>query len=75
MIFEGGDNLPQVASNRRQRLADGGTDCFVPRATFRLWLSNQMEDFALPTLEEHDDRSALEDWKFNHSQGLLDLLV
>jgi 2-polyprenyl-6-methoxyphenol hydroxylase-like FAD-dependent oxidoreductase len=40
--FEKYESLMREFVNKCQGIADGGTDWFVPRTRFRLWLSNQM---------------------------------
>jgi 2-polyprenyl-6-methoxyphenol hydroxylase-like FAD-dependent oxidoreductase len=40
--FAGYERLMREFVGRCQGIADGGTDWFVPRTRFRLWLSTQM---------------------------------
>ncbi|MGC2657955.1 MAG: FAD-dependent monooxygenase [Bryobacteraceae bacterium] len=42
VAFEAYERLLRDFVKRCQEIADGGTDWFVPRTRFRLWLSNQM---------------------------------
>ena len=42
LAFERYENLMRDFVKKCQGIADGGTDWFVPRTRFRLWLSNQM---------------------------------
>ncbi|HET6217500.1 MAG TPA: FAD-dependent monooxygenase [Acidobacteriaceae bacterium] len=42
VAFERYESLMRDFVKRCQEIADGGTDWFVPRTRFRLWLSNQM---------------------------------
>jgi 2-polyprenyl-6-methoxyphenol hydroxylase-like FAD-dependent oxidoreductase len=42
VAFERYEHLMRNFVKQCQQLADGGTDWFVPRTRFRLWLSNQM---------------------------------
>jgi 2-polyprenyl-6-methoxyphenol hydroxylase-like FAD-dependent oxidoreductase len=42
VAFEKYESLMREFVNKCQGIADGGTDWFVPRTRFRLWLSNQM---------------------------------
>jgi 2-polyprenyl-6-methoxyphenol hydroxylase-like FAD-dependent oxidoreductase len=42
VAFESYERLMRDFVKRCQEIADGGTDWFVPRTRFRLWLSNQM---------------------------------
>jgi len=42
MAFERYETLMRDFVNKCQGIADGGTDWFVPRTRFRLWLSTQM---------------------------------
>jgi 2-polyprenyl-6-methoxyphenol hydroxylase-like FAD-dependent oxidoreductase len=42
LAFERYEILMREFVNKCQGIADGGTDWFVPRTRFRLWLSNQM---------------------------------
>lgn len=42
LAFEGYENRMQQFVAKCQGIADGGTDWFVPRTRFRLWLSTQM---------------------------------
>ncbi|HZS55431.1 MAG TPA: FAD-dependent monooxygenase [Bryobacteraceae bacterium] len=42
LAFERYESLMRDFVKRGQGIADGGTDWFVPRTRFRLWLSNQM---------------------------------
>ena len=71
LAFERYEGLMRDFVQKCQGIADGGTDWFVPRTRFRL-LAEQpdVEDTALHAVEEHDDRSAGQDWKLDLSQGL-----
>jgi 2-polyprenyl-6-methoxyphenol hydroxylase-like FAD-dependent oxidoreductase len=42
LAFESYESLMRTFVDQCQEIADGGTDWFVPRTPFRLWLSNQM---------------------------------
>ena len=42
VAYERYEDLMRDFVKRCQQMADGGTDWFVPRTRFRLWLSNQM---------------------------------
>ena len=42
LAFERYESLMREFVEKCQGIADGGTDWFVPRTRFRLWLSNQM---------------------------------
>lgn len=42
LAFERYESLMRDFVKRCQAIADGGTDWFVPRTRFRLWMSNQM---------------------------------
>jgi 2-polyprenyl-6-methoxyphenol hydroxylase-like FAD-dependent oxidoreductase len=42
LAFERYESLMRSFVDQCQKIADGGTDWFVPRTPFRLWLSNQM---------------------------------
>jgi 2-polyprenyl-6-methoxyphenol hydroxylase-like FAD-dependent oxidoreductase len=42
LAFERYETLMRSFVEQCQKIADGGTDWFVPRTPFRLWLSNQM---------------------------------
>jgi hypothetical protein len=43
IAFELYESLMRDVVRKCQAIADGGTEWFVPRTRFRLWLSNQMQ--------------------------------
>ena len=71
VAFANYENRMRDFVKKCQGIADGGTDWFVPRTRLRLWLSNQMWKIsALHAVEEHDDRSPVEDRQLDPVKGL-----